>query len=488
MIHRFWAAHFEFETLPPCLNPLTSTSIRLILYLCSRECIFLKMPRIDRFFIAALILTLIPATVMAAEGSTSSEPAPRAVIKNQGFLPFADAPINYRSSKLDDPVARLEKRLERGEIKLHYDSRHGYLKSVLDALHISASSQTLVFSKTSFQYPNINPAAPRALYYNDDVYVGQVHDGKFLEFVSFDPMQGAIFYVMDEHRDKRPRFERSEVDCIQCHVAGPTKGIPGVMLRSVFTKPDGTADGAAKSYITGQESPLSQRWGGWYVTAKSGTQGAMSADVAGKFNTASYLTGSSDIVALMVLAHQTQMHNWITLANYTTRIALADPKQDSEGARKTIEAAAEQLVRYLLFTNEAPLSTPIAGSSDFARQFAARGPRDSQGRSLRDFDLQKRIFKYPCSYLIYSEAFDAIPSPAKDYVYRRMFDILSGREQGPEFASLSSQDRRAILEILVATKPGLPQEWTQEVGKQFVRVTNQGLTSRARAGAAHLQP
>jgi hypothetical protein len=443
-------------------------------------------------------------SVAGADSETAITQVGHVVVKNQGYLPFADAPINYRSSKLDDPVARLDKQLERGQIKLHYDSQHGYLKSVLDALHISVSSQTLVFSKTSFQYPEISPAAPRALYYNDDVYVGQVHAGRFLEFVSFDPVQGAIFYVLDEHRDKHPRFERSEVDCIQCHVAPSTKGIPGVMLRSVFTKPDGTANGAARSYVTGQESPIAQRWGGWYVTAKNGTQGGMAnvlssdpqhpeqldraagtnlSSLAGHFDTSAYLTNTSDIVALMVLAHQTQMHNWITLTNYQTRIALADPKETPEDLRKRVEAPAEQLVRYLLFTNEVPLQTPIGGTSDFARQFSARGPRDSQGRSLRDFDLQKRIFKYPCSYLIYSEAFDAIPSPAKDYVYRRLFDILSGREQAPEFASLSSQDRRAILEILVATKPGLPEEW-----KQFVRDANQGLTSRARAGAAHLQP
>lgn len=443
-------------------------------------------------------------SVAGADSETATTQVGHVVVKNQGYLPFADAPINYRSSKLDDPVARLDKQLERGQIKLHYDSQHGYLKSVLDALHISVSSQTLVFSKTSFQYPEISPAAPRALYYNDDVYVGQVHAGRFLEFVSFDPVQGAIFYVLDEHRDKHPRFERSEVDCIQCHVAPSTKGIPGVMLRSVFTKPDGTANGAARSYVTGQESPIAQRWGGWYVTAKNGTQGGMAnvlssdpqhpeqldraagtnlSSLAGHFDTSAYLTNTSDIVALMVLAHQTQMHNWITLTNYQTRIALADPKETPEDLRKRVEAPAEQLVRYLLFTNEVPLQTPIGGTSDFARQFSARGPRDSQGRSLRDFDLQKRIFKYPCSYLIYSEAFDAIPSPAKDYVYRRLFDILSGREQAPEFASLSSQDRRAILEILVATKPGLPEEW-----KQFVRDANQGLTSRARAGAAHLQP
>jgi hypothetical protein len=445
----------------------------------------------------------------------STAPATRVVVKNEGYLPFADAPINYRSSELHDPVAKLEKRLERGEIVLHYDPKHGYLKAILDALQIPVSSQALVFSKTSFQYPVINPAAPRALYYNDDVYVGQVQNGRFLEFVSFDPMQGAIFYVMDEQQDEHPRFERAEVDCIQCHVAGSTRGIPGVLLRSVFTRPDGAAEAAAKSYVTGQESPLSQRWGGWFVTAKSGGQAGMAnvtisdpqhpeqldrasganlASLAGRVDTAPYLTGSSDIVALMVLAHQTQMHNFITLTNYQTRLALfADQTRNqaaglpadsiSDAARKQFEGAAEQLVRYLLFANEAPLDGPIAGTSDFAAEFTARGPRDSQGRSLRDFDLRTRIFKYPCSYLIYSEAFDAIPEPAKDYVYGRLFAVLSGREQGPEFASLSSQDRRAILEILVATKPGVPDEW-----KQFVRNANQGTSSRITTSTANLQP
>jgi len=458
--------------------------------------------RISSILVATWALGLgSTGAIVTAETLRHDDPV---VIKNQGFLPFADSPINYRSSELNDPVAKLEKRLERGDLKLHYDTRHGYLKSVLDALHVPVSSQALVFSKTSFQYPNINPEAPRALYYNDDVYVGQVHDGKFLVFVSFDPLQGAIFYVMDEHRDKHPRFERSEVDCIQCHVAPSTKGIPGVMLRSVFTKPDGTPNGAARSYVTGQESPIAQRWGGWYVTAKEGTQGGMAnvlssdpknpeqldraagtnlTNLSNRFDAKSYLTDSSDIVALMVLAHQTQMHNWITLTTYQTRIALADPKLSPEDVRTKLEAPAEQLVRYVLFANEVPLRNPIAGTSDFAKQFVARGPRDAKGRSLRDFDLEKRIFKYPCSYLIYSEAFDAIPSPAKDYIYRRLFDILSGREQGPEFASLSSQDRRAILEILVATKPGVPEEW-----KQFVRSANQGIASRTSPGGLHLQP
>jgi len=413
-------------------------------------------------------LSVVFVVVVAVSVGAAVAPAP-IVVKNQGFLPFAEAPINYRSQALSDPIAKLEKRLERNETTLRYDSKYGYLKSVLEALQVPVSSQVLVFSKTSFQFPNITPATPRALYYNDDVYVGRVHDGKFLEFAAFDPMQGAIFYVMDAQRAEKPRFERAEVDCVQCHVATSTRGVPGVLMRSVFTKPSGYQAAGTPAFITGQESPMNQRWGGWYVTAKSGAQGHMGnspvsdkrpaplTSLAGLIDTTPYLTGTSDIVALMVLAHQTQMHNLITQTNYQTRLAL------SAGgvAREQFEEPAEQLVRYLLFTNEIKLDAPVVGTSDFAEEFAARGPRDAHGRSLRDFDLHSRIFKYPCSYLVYSQDFDALPAPAKEYIYRRLFEVLSGRDQSPEFASLSSEDRRAILEILVATKPGLPDEWMQ---------------------------
>jgi len=382
------------------------------------------------------------------------------VVKDQGYVPFAAAPIDYRSENLNDPLARLQQRLDRGEIKLEYEPEHGYLRSVLRALNISLSSQTLVFSKTSFQYPQISPEHPRALYYNDDVYVGQVHHGRSLEFVSFDPMQGAIFYVMDEHKVDHPRFERAILDCIQCHVASSTRGVPGVMLRSVFTSPSGTQAPKTAQFITGQESPMKERWGGWFVTGKLGSATHMG-NAIGNLDTSNYLTPYSDVVAHLVLAHQTQMHNLFTQTNYQTRLALngADPGSIPEAARARFEKLAEQLVRYLLFANEAPLEEAVQGTSGFAEEFAARGPRDAEGRSLRDFDLHKRIFKYPCSYLIYSEAFDAIPGPAKDYIYRRLFEILTGREQGSEFAALSGEDRRSILEILVATKPGLPDEF-----------------------------
>jgi hypothetical protein len=409
-------------------------------------------------------LVLVPLLTLCFGLALHGQP----VIKQQGYLPFADAPIHYRSEVLDDPIARLQKRLESGEVRLRYEPKHGYLTAVLDALHVPVSSQTLVFSKTSFQYPYISPEKPRALYYNDDVYVGQVQQGNFLEFVSFDPMQGAIFYIMDEQRAEQPRFERAEVDCVQCHVAASTRGVPGVMLRSVSTRPSGVQVGGTPSFITGQESPFKDRWGGWYVTGLEGKQAHMGSS---QFEASAYLTDSSDVAAHLVLAHQTQMHNLITQTNYQTRLALSS--DNPEAARSKWEKPAEQLVRYLLFTNEAPIEGKIDTGSAFAAEFPARGPRDSLGRSVRDFDLHTRIFKYPCSYLIYSEAFDSIPEPAKTYVNRRLFEVLSGSEQGPEFASLSTEDRRAILEILVATKPNVPPEW-----KQFVKENTQSTAAR----------
>lgn len=406
-------------------------------------------------------------------------------VQKQGYIPFTDEPINYRSNDLNDPVARLQKRLDKGEVKLEYEPKNGYLRSVLQLLDIPVSSQTLVFSKTSFQYKKISPETPRALFFNDDVYVGQVHDGKALEFVSFDPMQGAIFYLLDEQKTEHPVLQRAELDCTQCHIAPSTRNVPGVFLRSVSTHPSGTLVAKTPQYITGQQSPISERWGGWYVTGAPGTQTHLGnlltgdaggsdevvADLSKKVDTSAYLSAHSDIVAHLVLAHQTQMHNLITQTNYQARIAayneaaknraagLPEDTPLSETARKKYETPAEELVRYLLFANEAPLNGPVKGDSGFTEEFAARGIRDSQGRSLRDFDLQTRIFKYPCSYLIYSDAFDSLPRPAKEYVYRRLLDVLTGRDQSPDFARLTAKDRKAVLEILLATKPAVQDAW-----------------------------
>jgi hypothetical protein len=172
------------------------------------------------------------------------------------------------------------------------------------------------------------------------------------------------------------------------------------------------------------------------------------------------------------------MHNLITQTNYQTRIAvynetaknkaagLSEGTPLSETARKKYEAPAEELVRYLLFANEAPLASPVKGDSGFTEEFAARGIRDPQGRSLRDFDLKTRIFKYPCSYLIYSDAFDSLPALAKEYVYHRLLDVLTGHDQSPDFASLTAIDRKAVLEILLATKPDAQEAWKLYIAQQ----------------------
>jgi len=438
-------------------------------------------------------------------------------VRNQGYVPFSDAPINYRSEDLNDPVARLQQQLNQGVATLRYEPQHGYLRSVLELLHVPIDSQTLVFSKTSFQYKKISPEHPRALYFNDDVYVGSVHEGKAIEIVSFDPMQGAIFYLLDENKTEKPVFQRAELDCTQCHIAAGTRGVPGVLLRSIYPTATGTQASSSKSFITDQESPLKERWGGWYVTGKLGGQSQMgNAVVAAEgsqasgatdhasvaqlialsqpFDSSTYLAPDSDVVAHLVLAHQTQMHNLITLTNYKARIALytqanqdkgdgvSDGEPLSENVRRQFEKPAEQLVRYLLFANEAPLAEagaePIGGSSSFAKEFAARGLRDSQGRSLRDFDLHTRIFRYPCSYLIYSESFDRLPEPARNYVYHRLLEVLSGQDQSPDFSKLSADNRRAILEILLATKSGLPEEWTAYAKSNHIRVQVAGKHSR----------
>ena len=413
----------------------------------------------------------------------------------RGELPIEREPINYLSAKATDPVARLQERIDRGTVALRHDDELGYLKSVLEQLRVSPTSQTLVFSKTSFQHTRISPRTPRAIYFNDDVYVGFARGGDVLEFASVDPNLGAVFYLLDQGKTDKPVFQRATHDCLQCHHSGKTEEVPGFMVRSLYSNRVGAPIFSAGSFVTTHESPLKERWGGWYVTGTHGAQrhmgnvvlehslnpehldreaGANVVDLMGRVNTGPYLSQHSDIVALMVMEHQTQMHNLITRLNYETRIALRQeaeinksfgraPAAMSEGMTHRIRSYVDNLLRYMLFTEEPVLTDPIKGTSGFAEQFVERGPRDRRGRSLRDLDLRKRLLKYPCSYLIYSEAFDALPAVAKDVFYRRLREILLGETRIPEFARLTQADRRAIFEILIDTKPDMPDEWKEGV-------------------------
>jgi len=455
---------------------------------------------------ASLLVRLGLTGLAVAAGCLALPVRGQIAVRNQGYIPYSDAPINYRSQDLTDPVALLEKQIEDGKVTLTYDADQGYLRSILSLLKVPVESQTLVFSKTSFQYPKISPEHPRALYYNDDVYVGKVHQGNAIEIVSFDPKQGAIFYLLDEQKVDKPVIQRAELDCTQCHIAAGTRGVPGVLLRSVYSTSTGTLAPRSPSYITDQESPLKQRWGGWYVSGAlgnatmangivaDGSQGAVPqggtlqlTSLGRPYDPAAYLAPGSDQVALLVLTHQAQMHNLITLTNYQTRLALyalqkTGVKTDGvalealpEATRRQIEKPADQLLHHLLFINETRLgldAQQAIKASAFAREFAAQGLRDSKGRSLRDFDLHDRIFKFPCSYLIYNAAFDDLPEPAKGYIYHRLLQVLSGRDRSAEFASLAPADRQAILSILLETKPGLPAEWQDYARAQHLRLAS----------------
>jgi hypothetical protein len=166
----------------------------------------------------------------------------------------------------------------------------------------------------------------------------------------------------------------------------------------------------------------------------------------GRFEPTGYLSLHSDLVALLALEHQAKMLNLFTRVGWEARIG-------EKEAGRTIDQAASELVDYLLFVDEATLPGPITGTTTFAEKFSAQGPRDSRGRSLRELDLNTRLLRYPCSYLIYSEPFDGLPASAKSAVYARMWEILSGQERDARYAVLSASDRRAILEILTETKP-----------------------------------
>lgn len=396
---------------------------------------------------------------------------------------FEGPTINYLDAEVHDAVAQLSKKIESGAAQLEYDETNGYLRSLLTALEVPIDSQTLVFSKTSLQLQRITPRRPRALYFNDDVYVGWCQNGDVLELAATDPKQGATFYTLSQKQADSPKFVRDRGQCLTCHASSRTQNVPGFLVRSVFASKTGHAILGSGTYTTDHKSPFEERWGGWYVTGKHGEMrhmgnktyddenrehnlepGSNLESLETLFSTAPYLSPHSDIVALMVLEHQTQVHNAIIAANYETREALQqsydmneflerEPNFISESANRRIDAVAEKLVSYLLLKDEFALQEPVSGTSGFAEAFQKRGPFDSRGRSLRQLDLTNRLFRYPCSFLIHSSSFDGLPDEVRKRVVSRITEVLSAPEPQKGFEHLTVPMRTEILEILRETEP-----------------------------------
>ena len=380
--------------------------------------------------------------------------------------------IRYSTTMPTDPVARLKARLESGETVLPFEPPNGYLEALLRELAVPVSSQILVFTKTSLQKGRISPATPRAIYFSDDVYVAWVQESPVLEISAVDPNLGAVFYRLRQEKSPRPALERETFVCLQCHDSYSLTGggVQRHIMGSGIPDPTGRLVSHEGWYLTDDRTPMAKRWGGWYVTGRTGGQPHMGntvakdaveaakldftspvdlTDLGGRLDTRPYLGKHSDVVALLTIEHQVHVQNWITRVSWDTRRALHEAeKRGQPGAKELseMERFAEPLVQALLFADEAKLAGPVGGASSFADEFAAKGPLDEKGRSLREFDLRERLFSYPLSYLIYSESFAALPGFTRRYVARRLREELAGS---------TDVDRRTALEILEATRPEL---------------------------------
>lgn len=385
-----------------------------------------------------------------------------------------------------DPREAITKALDSRELANDGDDL-AFLRDMLKVAGVPEASQVMVFSLTSHQDHIISRTNPRAIYFSDDAYLGYVPAG-IIEYSDVDPDEGTGFFILDQ-RIEAPHTLKSVQSCLLCHEGGRTGNRRGLLVRSVFVGDNGFPIASGGSFFVSHDTPMKDRWGGWYVTGEHGQtrhmgnviateaddgrrptldreSGANVTDLSPYFNVSKYLRPTSDIVALMVLEHQVVMHNLLTQgaaavneqANRSASIAQQynepfDPAS-ADTLQLVIRSQTERIVRHMLFANEITLDDPIVGDATFARQFRANRREDTAGRSLKDFDLDTRMFKYRCSYMIYSRAFRELPGLLKGAVYARLAAGLNAESEDELFAHLDAAEREAIATILQETHAG----------------------------------
>jgi hypothetical protein len=393
--------------------------------------------------------------------------------------PFAGdielAPHLYSTRPLTDRFTRLKDDLEAGRIPLDRTSEKNFLASFLKAVGVPASSQSLVFSTTSLQLRYITPANPRALYFNEDLYIGYI-PGARLEIVSLDPEAGAIFHIFDVPRGEQPiRVERSD-RCANCHVGGDTGYVPGLLVKSVVPGPTGGSLVSYRQEQSGHGIPFSERFGGWYVTGRhsiadhwGNTIGRMADGKIQRnpippgqdFDFGKYLAPTSDMLPQLLLEHQTGFVNRVVEAGYRARTAMhASGGKLSPAHAAELTEQARAVTRYLLFADEVPLPAGgVEGDAAFKKDFLSTRKPAPGGGSLKDFDLRTRLFRHRCSYMIYSPVFTGLPAQMKQAIYRRLGEALSTTRPDREYLYLSAVEKQLIRGILKATLPDLPAGW-----------------------------
>ncbi len=381
---------------------------------------------------------------------------------------FSDPPHSYWTRPLKDRLSPLITAIETGKVPLDASSDLAFLRSILRLLEVPESSQMLVFSATSLQQAIISPANPRALYFNEETYVGYIPGGK-IEVISMDPALGAIFHIIPVPRGGYPQVERS-TKCMNCHVDAETRNVPGLVVKSVIPGPNGGSLMAFRKEQNGHAVPFAERFGGWYLTGKHGITGHWG-NVAGRFNAGQltkipldpaarfeasrHLRATSDILPQLIHEHQAGFDNRVIEAAYRTRELLTAKAPD---APAQIEKFARDLARYILFADEAALPGPVEGDPDYKADFL-RNQRLVGTASLKAFELKTRLFRFRCSYMIYSPLFQGLDPALKQRIYRRIGQALDTTRPDAEFAYLPVAEKQGIRTILRATLRELPAGW-----------------------------
>ena len=434
---------------------------------------------------------LIPSLALLILAAPVTSPA-------QYWNDFEDAPHNYFSAELKDPLSLLLARIEAGEVKLDELTGKPLVDRLLKELEIPVSSQTLVFTQTSLQRKMVNPGNPRAMYFNEDIYLGWMPGGR-VEVASVDPDVGMVFYFQRElGKSSGPLFSR-EKRCLGCHAGSATNFLPGLLGRSVFPDQNGRSVKGISSFARVSHSvDFRERWGGWYVTgqqhgslkhmanaiATRGNRGVeldreaggrVQFDLSSFFPSQAHLNGGSDLLAMLAHDHQISAHYYINEAQYKVRQALHDNQKDPNSGREALadlksssrlEAAdgVRHLLHYLTFADEAPMSgEPVAGGDDYLKTFQANRRETANGRSLKDLDMTDRLLKYRVSWMIYSKAFDGMPLAARQEVYHQLHTILTAPTAPEGYEHLEPEEKKALYDILRETKPELAAVW-QTIG------------------------
>ena len=415
-----------------------------------------------------ILLLLLVGNLSGEEPLVATKPVRQIDFRDP--VPYGLQPVAYGTGTLTDPVTLLNEQLIQQNRELKFDTEWGYLREVLKQLQLPESSQLMVYSRTALNPRIINPDNPRVVYFNDDIYLGWVPGAHSMELASIDPLRGTIFYELDLKASAKPRFVRSD-RCLACHAGDSSLRVPGLLVRSFLTDDHGRPI-SGYSQIS-HDKPLEKRWGGWYVTGTHGdmlhlgnvfgretieefrTNPALRANLTHVdqfFDTTKYLSPHSDLVAHLVLDHQVYAHNLITRVSMEYQLGLESD-------------ARQRLVRYLLFLDEAPLTAPVKGTSGYQNWFARQGKRDSQGRSLKDFDLKTRLFQYRLSYLIYTDGFQKMPAGARLRILKDIYEFLNAANStlkadwDVEPQNFPIAERQAILQIVAETLDKLPEFW-----------------------------